>query len=137
MKIKIIYPVILIIALITSCKNGERQGENKYKDIYNAAISFNDSIYDFGKINSKIEPYFHSFSFSNYGEVPAVILQVNPSCKCTKVKYNKAPIPIGSTDSICVYFNSKESGKGYFDKAVKVRINSSKIYTLRIRGMVE
>ena len=89
------------------------------------------------KINSKIEPYFHSFSFSNYGEVPAVILQVNPSCKCTKVKYNKAPIPIGSTDSICVYFNSKESGKGYFDKAVKVRINSSKIYTLRIRGMVE
>lgn len=137
MKGIIRYSIIFVIFLTTACGSNDRDRNKERESIYNAEISFKDSIYDFGKIKLRNEPYSYSFSLNNNGKVPAVVLHTIPSCKCTRVEYNKSPIPVGKSDSIYVYFDSKESGRGYFDKAIKIRINSPKIYTLRIRGVVE
>ena len=97
---------------------------------------FNDSIHDFGNISQRNSPYSHTFTLENIGNIPAVILHIIPSCRCTSITYGKKPIMVNGTDSLTVYFDTMESGKGYFDKTVKIKINSHKIYCVRIKGMV-
>lgn len=131
-----LFVFILLLPFFMACSSQKSDKKTRKDDIYSAQIIFEDSIYDFGSLILRDKPYSHTFHLKNTGDVPAVILHVNPSCRCTSVNYNKTPITIGGKDSIQVYFDSKESAIGYFDKVIKVRINSPRTYTLRVKGYV-
>ena len=130
--------VILFLTFFSiSCTSQKSESKtDRNSDFYSGQITFTDTIVDFGIIKRQDEPYTHYFNFMNTGNVPVVILHVVPSCRCTTVEYNKTPVTVNGKDSIQVLFNSMESGMGYFNKAIKIRINSTKVYSLTIHGKV-
>lgn len=98
---------------------------------------FKDSIHDFGilKNDSLIQRY--EFFFKNISDVPAVVLNVIPSCKCTSAIYPKEPIMPGQNGKITVIYDGNKDNTGFFNKSVKVRFNSLNTYILRIQGKLE
>lgn len=121
----------LALLIFLSCKN---QSQNHSKDIFNAIVTFKDTIYDFrsSNLDSKIKSYI--FEYTNIGDVPAVILNVNPSCKCTSAEYTKEPVMPGKKGKVTVTYDGNNDNAGYFNKSVTVRFNSEVKHVLKIRG---
>ena len=122
---------IFAISIFTSCKNTDSRHSN---DIFNAFVAFKDTTYDFSTSShdSKIKSY--KFEYTNIGDVPAVILNVTPSCKCTSAEYTKEPVMPGKKGKVIITYDGKNDNAGYFDKSVSVRFNSKVKYVLKIRG---
>lgn len=71
-----------------------------------AVISWEEKTHDFGNIfqGDKVE---HTFYFSNSGNEPLIITNVQVSCGCTTPKgWPRDPIPPGAKGEITVSFNS-------------------------------
>lgn len=126
---------LLLLVFIASCKRQSPQ--DRMESTFTAKITFNDSIYDFGTFSSDAAMQRHVFSFVNSGDVPAVILNVDPSCRCTSVKYTQEAILPNKSGKIEVVFDGTESTDGYFDKSIRIRINSPNIYRLQIKGCMK
>ena len=135
--IGILFALSCIFLNFSCIDKNESKKNDRSLSAYSAEITLLDSVYDFGKLHIRREPYSYSFKFKNTGEVPAVILHAKPSCRCTSATYNKAPIGVGKNDSVTVFFDTMKSEKGYFNKVVKISINSSKSYSLTVKGFVE
>lgn len=133
--------ILLFMAVVftafMSCTDGKKDMKNKSNNLYSAEISLSDSVFNFGHIAEREEPYSSTFTFINTGKVPAVVLHAVPSCRCTSVAYGREPVAAGDTGTITVFFDSKESGKGFFSKSVKLRFNSMKTYQVKVEGIVE
>ncbi|WP_448518225.1 DUF1573 domain-containing protein [Rhodoflexus sp.] len=70
-----------------------------------AAITFDSQEYNFGTITpgKKVR---HAYKFTNTGQVPLVISQVQPQCGCTAADYTKEPVPPGGQGEIVLEFDS-------------------------------
>lgn len=98
-------------------------------------MTFDEKTYDFGTIKEVDGPVTHSFEFTNTGNEPLVIINVNASCGCTRPEYSKEPIKPGKSGKIKVTFNP--AGRpGEFSKDIKVRTNENKRPILKITGIV-
>lgn len=88
------------------------------------AITWEEKTYDFGNIyqGDKVE---HTFYFTNTGNEPLIITNVQVSCGCTTPKgWPRDPIPPGAKGEITVSFNS--TGKmGMQNKPVTLVSNAS------------
>lgn len=129
---------LLIAALLCSCRHSgggtvKTVGKGK-ADMMSAEVSFADTIYDFGTVHSAEPVQKHVFTFTNMGQVPAVILNATPSCHCISVDYTKEAIMPGKTGEVTVTFNGTDQTFGWFDKSVRLRFNSKRLYTLSVRG---
>ncbi len=82
---------------------------------------------DMGQLK-KGKPQTVSFVFSNEGEHPLVIQQVEASCGCTQPEWPKHPIKPGQSGEIMVTYDAKYPGR--FVKSIQVFCNSDP-------GMVE
>jgi hypothetical protein len=93
------------------------------KESKGAVISWGKSTHDFGDIEEgdKVE---HTFRFTNTGNQPLVITNVEVTCGCTTPKgWPRDPIAPGEAGEITVAFNSKgKSGKQ--NKVVVITSNS-------------
>ena len=127
--------LLLLLVSVTSCRRRTSQG--KVSDTFMSQVTFSDSIHDFGSFSSDSPAQQHIFSFVNSGNVPAVILHVDPGCRCTSVKYTQEAVQPGKSGKIEVTFDGTKSAAGYFDKSIRVRINSSYIHLLRIKGCMK
>ncbi len=128
----------LILTLFTSCKYGEgRDSEGdkrKSKNMMSAEVIFTDTLHDFGTVVSSDPIKKHVFVFTNTGEVPAVILNATPSCHCLSVDYTKEAVLPGKKGEVTVIFNGTDQTFGWFDKSVRLRFNSERQHTLRVKG---
>ena len=98
-------------------------------------MTFEAKTHDFGTIKEVDGPVTHIFEFTNTGNEPLVIINVNASCGCTRPEYSKEPIRPGKKGKIKVTYNP--AGRpGEFDKEVKIRTNGNKRPILRITGVV-
>ena len=73
-----------------------------------AVITWEKKAHDFGNIfqGDKVE---HTFYFTNTGNEPLIITNVQVSCGCTTPKgWPRDPIPPGARGEITVSFNSSE-----------------------------
>ncbi|MEZ4828091.1 MAG: DUF1573 domain-containing protein [Bacteroidia bacterium] len=86
-----------------------------------AAITFDETNHNMGQIPQGI-PVTHTFTFTNTGNAPLQIEEVNPSCGCTAADYTKDPIAPGETGYIKATFNA--AGMGIFNKTIVVKTNS-------------
>lgn len=127
---------IPIILFVSSSCTGKKEQARKVS-VSEAQIEFSDSIHDFGTFASDAAIQKHTFSFQNTGMVPVAIVSVNPSCKCISVSYTREAVRPGESGSVEVAFDGLQASPGYFNKSVRVRINSSRIYTLKVSGVME
>lgn len=99
-------------------------------------ITFQNEIHDFGEIvEGKVAT--HEFVFTNTGNAPLIIQNVQASCGCTSPFWTKEPIMPGKTGTVKASYNS-EGRPGPFHKSLTVTSNASNTpnKVLYIRGQV-
>jgi len=85
-------------------------------------LVWDNSSHDFGVIeeNAKVQ---HTYKFTNKGNEPLLITNVQVTCGCTVPSWPKDPIMPGTTSELLVQFNSAgKSGKQF--KVVTVSSNA-------------
>lgn len=77
------------------------------------------------------------FRFTNTGNAPLLIADVNASCGCTKPHWNKKPVKPGESGVIRVTYNTNLTGR--FRKTIVVKSNAANQpnVPLRITGFVK
>jgi hypothetical protein len=88
-----------------------------------AVITFDKKTHDFGNIvqGDKVE---HTYYFTNTGNQPLIITNVQVTCGCTTPKgWPRDPIPVGGKGEIIIAFNS--AGKmGMQNKPITIVSNA-------------
>ena len=88
-----------------------------------AIITWQESKFDFGDIYQG-DKLSHTFKFTNTGNLPLVITNVEVTCGCTTPKgWARDPIPPGNEGEITVSFDSSAKF-GKQNKVIKVTSNS-------------
>ena len=98
-------------------------------------IKFEETVHQFGEIQEG-ERAKHTFTFTNTGDAPLIIKNVQPSCGCTSPDWTRKPIQPGESGRVTAVYNS--AGRpGKFHKSVTVRTNiEGKSIPLFIKGTV-
>ena len=87
-----------------------------------AEFKFEKETHDFGKIPQG-KPVTYEFTFTNTGEEPLIISNVESTCGCTVPKYTTTPVLKGKTGTIMVTFNAA-AVQPSFSKAVTIKSNA-------------
>lgn len=121
--------VVLFLTVSLGFSQDAKKEEGK------ALISFEKTIYDFGKIEYKGDGSC-VFKFKNSGKAPLIVSNVKPSCGCTLANgWKKEPIKVGESSQIKIKYDTKRQGK--FSKTISVYSNgSSAPVRLQIKGVV-
>ena len=100
-------------------------------------VELAERTYDFGTVHQSDKAVTHTFTVTNTGQAPLVIINATASCGCTRPTYTDRPILPGESGQIKVTF-MPAGQRGQINKEVKVKTNapSSKRFTLRITGTV-
>ncbi len=113
----------------------ELTGKDKSTDTSVTEMTIDQTEYDFG-IFSMSERQECIFRITNSGSSLLMVLDAVTSCGCTKVEYDKRPVPPGQTMDLKVIYEAEESGR--FTKVVTVYSNAeTSPVRLRITGNVK
>ncbi len=113
----------------------EKVVEREKVDSSNITImKFKEQNFDFGPItkDSKVQ---HYFVFTNAGNKPLTIKNVEVGCGCTSPTFPKKPISPNQKDSILIGFNSKNQHSP-FNKSVTVYANTLEPILLTFTGTI-
>lgn len=100
-----------------------------------AKITFKNLVHDFGTIKEADGKVHHKFEFTNSGQVPLIITNVEASCGCTTPNWTKTPILPGKSGFVDAEFDPANYQN--FDKSITVRSNGEpSSVVLRIKGEV-
>lgn len=99
-------------------------------------LTFETESYNFGSITEGEKPTY-TFRFTNTGDAPITILQVQPSCGCTAPFYSTEAVSPDEQGEITVEYDS-EGRPGDFNKTINVQAQgaANNRTTLRITGTV-
>ena len=98
-------------------------------------FKFEELEYDFGTI-AEGKVIEHEFKFTNVGEAPLVISNVQASCGCTTPNWTKTPVKPGDEGFVKVVFNSTAKA-GVQSPTVSIQANTSpSVSRLRLKGTV-
>ncbi|PWG79582.1 DUF1573 domain-containing protein [Pararcticibacter amylolyticus] len=115
--------VILGFTVLTSMQ-ADQQPEFKFEKETN----------DFGKI-AQGKPVTYEFKFTNIGEQPLILSDVQSSCGCTVPKFTRVPVKKGDSGVITVTFNA--AAPGSFNKLLTIKSNAkTPVKYLYIKGEV-
>ena len=87
-----------------------------------AVIQFETMVHDLGTMKEG-DVVGCVFKFTNKGDVPLIIQNVEEPCGCTVPSWSKAPVMPGQSGEIKVIFHSKER-PGVFRKTLAVKTNA-------------
>ncbi|MES2386954.1 MAG: DUF1573 domain-containing protein [Bacteroidota bacterium] len=98
-------------------------------------LKFDNESHDFGEVNEGDQAQYE-YKFTNTGDKPVILSNVQASCGCTTPSWTKDPVLPGKTGVITASYNS--SGRpGPFTKTVTVTSNATNSpLQLTFRGMV-
>lgn len=115
--------------LVTNPKSAQGAAEKQ------AVIKFDKTEYDFGKILQG-EVVSCTFHFTNAGDAPLLITNVDKSCGCTASEYSREPIAPGESGLVKITYDSK-GHHGFQSKTLVVRANTNPAQTvLRVKAEV-
>jgi hypothetical protein len=98
-------------------------------------FKFDTETIDYGKINKGADGE-RIFVFTNIGDAPIIIQNVQSSCGCTIPEKPEKPIMPGEKGEIKVSYDTKRVGGFY--KEITITSNAKiAIKTLKIKGFVE
>ena len=111
---------------------GKVTGKGKQPDAFATKMTVDRTEYDFGTfpMSASQECFFR---ITNTGSSLLMVQDVVTSCGCTKVEYDKHPVPPGQSMDLKVIYEAEESGR--FTKVVTVYSNAeTSPVRLRIKG---
>lgn len=86
-------------------------------------ITFSQTTIKLGDVFPN-ERYDRVFTFTNTGDAPLIISDIETSCGCTVVKFSKEPVMPGKTGEIQVAYIPKKSTLGFISKSFIVTTNA-------------
>jgi len=92
-----------------------------------SGIKWKTTEIDLGEITQN-KPVTIEFEFTNTGDSPVIITNVQASCGCTSTDYSKTPILSGESTKIKAVFNA--AAKGIFKKQITVITNADETPTV-------
>lgn len=96
---------------------------------------FEESVFDFGTVTEG-DILKHTFSFTNTGNAPLVIVNAKASCGCTVSNWPKEPIAPGASEEMLVTFNTNGKPNAQ-NKQVTITTNTAAgKHILKIKAMV-
>ncbi len=101
-------------------------------------IDFDQQIRDLGQLSrSKGKKQKCRFTFTNTGEAPLVVEQVETTCGCTSATYTRKPVAPGHQGHVTITFDPSSQSPGLFRKGITVYANTPGGFTrLFIKGEV-
>lgn len=122
-KLVILCSVVFLFAAISAFKVDAK-----------AEFKFEKETYDFGKIPQG-KPVSVEFKFTNVGDEPLIISNIESVCGCTVPKYTNTPVLKGQTGTITVSYNA--AAVAPFSKGLTIRSNAkTPIKVIYIKGEV-
>jgi hypothetical protein len=97
------------------------------------SLTLKETQFDFGKIPQG-KPVTHVFEFTNTGNTPLALDNVQASCGCTTPIWNKDTVAVGQTAVIKVGYNA--ANEGPFTKPVTITYNGTQTKQIIIKGEV-
>ncbi|WP_299259915.1 DUF1573 domain-containing protein [uncultured Aquimarina sp.] len=112
-----------------------KANQNSATEIAVPIMTFTETEFDFGTVTEG-DILKHTFSFTNTGNAPLVIVNAKGSCGCTVSDWPKEPIAPGETKEMQVAFNT--NGKpNVQNKQVTITTNTAPgKHILKIKAMV-
>ena len=100
-------------------------------------MAFDATDHDLGRLTEQ-EPGTHTFRFTNTGDRPVTLVEVESSCGCTIPEFTPGAVAPGETGTVAVRYET-EGRPGPFEKAVRVVTEGAEpsAVTLRVSGVVE
>ncbi|MFC0184234.1 Protein of unknown function [Pseudarcicella hirudinis] len=123
--------IALSLTVLFACDNKQKEGHKDENELAEElrptadkfpVMKFDRSVVDFGKITEG-DTVFHTFKFTNTGNIPLVLSAVNASCGCTTPEWTNEPVEPGKSGYIKVKFNSKYK-EGKLQKTVTAYANT-------------
>ncbi|NQV75486.1 MAG: DUF1573 domain-containing protein [Bacteroidetes bacterium] len=122
-KLIILCSVVFLFASVTAFKVEEK-----------AEFKFEKETHDFGKIPQG-KPVSVEFKFTNTGNEPLIITNIESVCGCTVPKYTNTPVLKGQSGTISVTYNA--AALAPFSKGLTIRSNAkTPIKVIYIKGEV-
>lgn len=115
-------PFVLLILVVLVANAWAQETKPATVNVNGAVLTFEKSTHDFGDIyqGDNVE---HVYKFTNTGNEPLIISNIQVTCGCTAPSWPKNPIPPGGKGEIKIRFNS--TGKmGRQNKTVTVVSNA-------------
>ena len=128
--------IIFGLMCLSACTHRPRPASNR-SATPPAQISFADTLHDFGTFPADSARREYVFAFTNTGDGPVAVVDVALSCRCLSAEYTRTVVRPGESGQVTLVFDGTKSARGYFDKSARVRFNSPRVYTLRVRGRME
>lgn len=107
--------------------------DNKITVAAPEVIALKETEYDFGKIPQG-KPVTHVFMFTNSGNTPLKLDNVQASCGCTTPEWSKEEIAPGASSKITVGYNAATDGP--FSKFITITYNGTQNKQIIIKGEV-
>ena len=101
-----------------------------------AQLVFEPASHDFGSIREVDGKVSHTFTGTNRGERPVVLLDVVTSCGCTVPAFSQKPILPGQQTQITVTYDPANRPGGFIKELAVYSVERQKIATLTIEGTV-
>lgn len=136
-KITIILALVVFVAGFAVAKNNLSANEvltvaTAQKDT--AIIEFSKTSHNFGDIVEGTQAKT-TFEYTNKGNVPLILTNVQTSCGCTASNWNREPLAPGESAKIDVKFNSSGKAGQNINKSITVSSNAATV-KLYINGKV-
>jgi len=109
-KLMLICAVVLGFAFTASAQDNQK-----------AEFKFAEEKHDFGKIPQGT-PVTTKFEYTNIGEEPLILTNVQPTCGCTIADYTKVPVKKGDKGIITITYNAAVVAP--FSKTIVVTSNA-------------
>ena len=126
----------LLLFFMSNCFGQNDSSIQKSTATNSSVISFESEYHDFGTIK-KGDVIVYNFMFTNTGNQPLIITNVNTGCDCTTPEWSKGPINKGESSFIKITYKSEEEGG---DQAKEITVTSNAdipIKVLRFSGYVD
>ena len=110
-KLVLMFAVVLGFAFNASAQTSSK-----------AEFKFVEEKHDFGKIPQG-KPVTTDFVYTNIGQEPLILANVQPTCGCTIADYTKTPVKKGEKGVIKITYNA--AAVGGFNKTIVVTSNAA------------